>query len=129
MSQYELVYEVVINLIKRMVNDAQDIQRKWIVLTILKSNLRNILNNYQRFLSHLPDKERGDVLEKFERLKDFLWQAIGAVHGNLVSMCGIEEVCIQIHGFFSTLCTLANEEFNAKICVEKKRFYAMFFIL
>lgn len=93
----ETLFELLIKLLNSILNDTEsNFQQKWINFALLKCNLRHGLDSFHSDLQTLPFEDRETVLEEFLKLKDFLWQAVGAIHGNIVSMCMVQEV-----GFFS----------------------------
>lgn len=89
----ETLFGLLIKLINSILNDTENsYQQKWINLAVLKCNLRHGLDSFHSDLQSLPFEDRDTVLQEFQKLKDFLWQAVGAVHGNIVSMCMMHEV-------------------------------------
>lgn len=85
--QMEKVLEYLNVLLYRIMNEREDdVKQKWIKLALLKSNLRSGLADFEDSLRcHVPAADRRKVLDGFYKLKDGIWQAIGALHGNLVS--------------------------------------------
>lgn len=67
----------------------QNVQQKWIDLALLKCNLRNGLTNFERNLGDLPPTDRIKVLNNYFKLKDMLWKAVGALHGNITAMSSV----------------------------------------
>lgn len=83
----EKVLEFLNVLLYRIMNEREDdVKEKWIKLALLKSNLRTVLSEFENSLRcHEPRGDRRRLLDEFYRLKDGIWQAIGALHGNLVT--------------------------------------------
>lgn len=74
-------------LLYRIMNEREDdVIQKWIKLALLKANLRTGLNDVEDSLRcNVGPGDRQKVLDEFYKLKDGMWQAIGALHGNLLS--------------------------------------------
>lgn len=73
--------------------------QRWINLAVLKQNLRRWLFNFEYNLAfHWPCEERENILREFHTLKDMLWQAVGAMHGNMSIPIDLE-VCFRASTF------------------------------
>lgn len=80
----EGLFQLLINIMDSIVNHReQNIQQKWIDLAILKCNLRSGLTNLENNLVDIPPRDKTKVLDNYYKLKDMLWKAVGALHGNI----------------------------------------------
>lgn len=88
------VLHIINGILYRIMSEREDdVKQKWIKLTLFKSNLRTTLTRLETSLRcHMPREERNKVLEEFFKLKDGVWQAIGALHGTLASTSVVNEV-------------------------------------
>lgn len=81
------LFQLLINIMNSIVNRReQNIQQKWIDLAILKDNLRSGLMNLESNLVDIPQRDKITVLDNYYKLKDMLWKAVGALHGNISSV-------------------------------------------
>lgn len=90
-------FRILKTVLYRIMNEREDdVKHKWIKLAIFKSNMRIGLNEFEDSLRyHVPQADRRKVLDEFYKLKDGVWQAIGALHGALASSSVINEVRFQ----------------------------------
>jgi hypothetical protein len=88
----ETPLESVIKLLQRMNQHEEDVTQKWINLALLKCNLRAALVEFEEKLCRVPTCYKGAVMCEFNQLKDALWQAVGAVHGNIAATAASAEV-------------------------------------
>lgn len=81
-------FEPLLRLFQTMINEREeDIKQKWINLASLKYNLRYCLVCLEYKLRSVePSPERRIVFEEFLKLKDVLWQTVGAIHGSITSV-------------------------------------------
>lgn len=70
-------------------------QQRWVQLALLKTSIRRALATFQAGIQHVvPGSQREGILEEFDKFKDLLWQAVGAVHGELCS--------VEVNTFYAT---------------------------
>lgn len=84
----ETLFEALIRLLHRIINQQEeDVTQKWINLAMLKCNLRACLLDFENSLrNRVVGQDKYQVMGDFFKLKDLLWQAVGAVHGDLSAM-------------------------------------------
>lgn len=68
-----------------MAGNEEDVRQKWIKLALLKCSLRYGLLSFEHSMCYVPHEDREKVWYDFLKLKDVLWQAVGAMHGNIAS--------------------------------------------
>lgn len=84
------LFQLLIRLMQSIGNRRnENIQQTWIDLAVLKCNLRNGLIYFERNLSDLPPRERHKVLNNYFKVKDMLWKAVGALHGNISTVSNL----------------------------------------
>lgn len=97
----ETIFEALIDLLQKIINQREeDVHQKWINLAMLKCNLRRALAEFEASLeSRVQGLDRRVVMGEFFSLKDILWQAVGAVHGNLSAMT----IALEVRSVLSSL--------------------------
>lgn len=83
--------EALFDLLNKWVHDVMyshphDVKQKWIKLAMLKCNIRYGLLSYENnFMCHVPPEKRLSVWYNYLKMKDILWQSVGALHGNITT--------------------------------------------
>lgn len=80
---YEFVVKQMHDIVYRPERTADN--QKLIDLAILKRNLRDGLENFERDIRSLSPGEKKKTLAKYNIVKDTLWQVVGAMHGNMTT--------------------------------------------
>ena len=82
----DIYFDIFNNLLHRITAESEeDVTQKWIKLSLLKSSLRFGLMNFENSICDVPFEDRARIWYQYLKLKDLLWQAVGAVHGNIAS--------------------------------------------
>lgn len=87
------------NLLHHIMAESEgDVTQKWIKLSILKNSLRFGLMNFENSIGDVPFEDRARIWYQYLKLKDLLWQAVGAIHGNIASSTVSSVIQVKFDG-------------------------------
>lgn len=82
----DIYYDIFNNLLHHLMAETEEeVTQKWIKLSLIKSVLRYGLMHFENSISNVPFEDRLRIQYQFLELKNLLWQAVGAIHGNIAS--------------------------------------------